>query len=602
MQNEYVILKSPVKIGDYDRVKSYAQGLTKGEEQLLITRDCKFYLTTGAGGYLEFKTINSGITLDQVTKMVSDLNTNLSSDITTLENAVTSLGLEFDKYIDRTEFEQLATKVDNLTVDVDDLTTRMDNVETDADHSNRTILDKFSEDTTGNPLFNGKKIVADFDTSGLEDEIADLNNRSIIGSSLDYLYCKLNADDVFTSSQNIPFAKVSSNNLDINTGVITLKKGKTYSIKYALYETTGRWKCLYDITNSKEIGARGDSYYNTLCTATIFCDKDIQIAARVSGTTGPVSSLSSFIEVQEIGRTVIIDPAEDAKKIQFEYGMFRMNEAQAALSVNDFIKFNIMPTGNMLINASTYQIPLKANKKYNISINISGVFHNTVFALYNITTGTRVQILYGAVNDTDYNYLSTANFIYTPTEDCTIGLKCYAIYGEFTSIDHLNTQITIQEIAQPYYFNYYKDSLSSTVLFEGNANAVGIYTLNDDVKNYEKLEVYSSVGTNVVKSCSIVDCKSILNTVSDQSINAYFDLTTFFSMLYHFDAKKMIIDFNTIGTAWVSIGPAKIYKIIGIGYNYDNPYRDIVSSVEEFNLTDAEADSDITDVWSEVGI
>lgn len=147
MSPEYVVLKSPVKIGDYDRVESFAKGLVNGQEYLLVTRDCKFFLTNGNGGYIEFKTINSGITMDQVNKLISDLDTKTNGDITTLETAVVSLGLEFDGYITRAEFEALALTVKSNT-----------NLAT---HDNRDVLDLLSKDANDNPLYNGKQLIQD---------------------------------------------------------------------------------------------------------------------------------------------------------------------------------------------------------------------------------------------------------------------------------------------------------------------------------------------------------------------------------------------------------------------------------------------------------
>lgn len=45
-----------------------------------------------------------------------------------------------------------------------------------------------------------------------------------------------------------------------------------------------------------------------------------------------------------------------------------------------------------------------------------------------------------------------------------------------------------------------------------------------------------------------------------------------------------------------------IKEIIGIGFNYDNPYRDIVTDIENFTATDAEVDLAISDIWKEVGV
>ena len=45
-----------------------------------------------------------------------------------------------------------------------------------------------------------------------------------------------------------------------------------------------------------------------------------------------------------------------------------------------------------------------------------------------------------------------------------------------------------------------------------------------------------------------------------------------------------------------------VEKVIGIGFNYENPYRDIVTTIEDFTVTDVEADKAIIDIWNEVGI
>ena len=50
-----------------------------------------------------------------------------------------------------------------------------------------------------------------------------------------------------------------------------------------------------------------------------------------------------------------------------------------------------------------------------------------------------------------------------------------------------------------------------------------------------------------------------------------------------------------------SRGWLNIKKIIGIGFNYDNPYRDIVTTIEDFDLTDVDVDPAIVDIWNEVG-
>lgn len=68
----------------------------------------------------------------------------------------------------------------------------------------------------------------------------------------------------------------------------------------------------------------------------------------------------------------------------------------------------------------------------------------------------------------------------------------------------------------------------------------------------------------------------------------------------HFEDKNSF----TIDDICLGNGDKKfsIKKIIGIGFNYDNPYRDIVTDIENFTATDAEVDLAISDIWKEVGV
>lgn len=604
-------LKFPVKIGEENRVKIYSSSLINGEEQLLITRDCKFFLTAGDGTYKEFETINSGITYDnvikllndldiKVTKSVTDLGTLLNGDIKTLEDTVANLELKFNSYVTENEFQALVVNVEEIN--------KL------AVHENREVLDLFSKDSDNNPLFLGKKIIAD--TSKLDAEIADLNSRSIIGSSLDYGLFRLTTDITITEIQEtIPFNTVMAGKLPIVNNKIQLKAGKKYKLKGILrgvLSSSGSYLDFGFYNNTKEtfFGLAGTMTYGNyleqqIAKAYIEPDTDIEISLRSIKIYESIVLHYGFssIEVEEVGRTVIIDPAEDAKKMRFEYGMFKLNEIQCALTANDLLKINTLITGNMSINSSTYSIPLKANKTYNININISGEWHNTMFALYNIKNNEIIQILYGDVNDTDFNYLSTTNILYNPNHDCEIAVKCTAIYGSFTKINSDNTQIIIQEIATPYYFNYYKDSINSTVLFDGDASMLGTYDLFDSIENYESFkvmyEITNSVNTlfdsvqEIIKSQIIYSRK--FQFVVSLALSTY---TNHISI--HFEDKNSF----TIDDICLENGDKKfsIKKIIGIGFNYDNPYRDIVTDIENFTATDAEVDLAISDIWKEVGV
>lgn len=500
-------------------------------------------------------------------------------------------------------------------------------VKTLANHDNREVLDKFSVDENDNPLFDGKKIVADFDTSAIEAEIADLNNRSVIGKKLYYGTFKLSSQQTNNLSVNsiINFNTRYNGNIDIDNSMykISLKPG-TYKIDYnLLVHGNGQMdSCIIVLdlktnisrticpVNPRTTNSVGDVFSNLeSSSSTLEVNNESVIYAVISGNVGVTAINYEFssIVIEEIGRSIIIDPAEEAKKKDFEYGMFRLSSSPTTMAAGDLIKFNTMIYGNMTINPTTYEISLKATKKYRFSINVSGVFHNTVFALYNTTTGDVLQVLYGAVNDTDYNYLSTADFVYEPAVNCTVAVKCYAIYGSFSSIVANNTQIVIQEIAQPYYFNYYKDSIKATTIFEGAAgDKNSIFNLTDNINNYEKLIIHACCVINSVKrekASIVVNVKDMM--IENSQSDFEFIISSFANNSYNyfievgFKSETTFKIGNLSCTGWSN---PTIYKIEGIGYNYDNPYQGVITTVDEFTLTDTEIDSDIMSIWNEVSV
>lgn len=609
MQNKYVILKSPVKIGSYERVASYAGSLTKGEEQILVTRDLKFFLTDGKGGYLEFKSINSGITVDETIQKLNDLNSSLSKNIEDLDtktnnqiislhDAVDALNLKFDGYVTTTEFNNLKAQVESNT--------------TIATHTNRDTLDKFSEDTSGNPLFNGTKIVAN-----MEAEIADLNNRSVIGSSLDYGLFRM-SEDVTTSSVNeiIPFDTLLSGNIVITNNKIQLKANKKYILTGVLKnvlesDTTGYFNFnFYNDTLKSYIGTTGSSTGNNVigqqtAKAYIVPTIDTEISLRpIDLTTSVITQFGhSYIEVQEVGRTTIIDPAEDAKKIQFEYGTFKLS-LDPTLSENSIVPFDTIVSGNMTLTNN--KVELKSGKSYKLETALrAGTLPSgsIIYRLYDYTNNIYINDFWGIIQKED-TWVQQPVLIgrLTPDTDIEVGVIIQSISGVST-ISNQMSFLDVEEIAQPYYFNYYKDSIKATTIFEGTAGDItSTFTLTDSVNNYEKLIIHSCCLIDFVKreKASItVNVKDIVFESSDYEFLIGGFATNFFNYVIEIGFKSektfKIGSLNSVG--WSN---PMIYKIEGIGYSYDNPYQDIITTVNEATIKDIQADSDINDIWNEV--
>jgi hypothetical protein len=181
-------------------------------------------------------------------------------------------------------------------------------------------------------------------------------------------------------------------------------------------------------------------------------------------------------------------------------------------------------------------------------------------------------------------------------------MKCYAVYGSFTGITINNTQIVIQEIAQPYYFNYFKDSISSKILFSGSADTKGTeYTLLVDITKYDHLIVHEGClynGSYLDRTQIRINVSDIKGAPTEFMLNVYASSTyNYFVEFGIINGKIVIYNKNSIG--WPNAG---IFRVDGVGYNYDNPYQDIITTSPDAALTDAQVDSDITTIWSGVGL
>ena len=163
----------PVKIADTEYVASYSAKLVNGEEQLIITRDCGLYLTDGQGGYTEFKTINAGITLlevqdlinkldEKLSEKINDTNTDLNTITNTINQLIADINLKFEGYVTKEDYDKKIAEYDGKIVEYDSDIELLKEKITAETHSNREVLDKFSENENGMPLYNGKKIIADF--------------------------------------------------------------------------------------------------------------------------------------------------------------------------------------------------------------------------------------------------------------------------------------------------------------------------------------------------------------------------------------------------------------------------------------------------------
>lgn len=605
---EYVILPSPVKIGDRERVASYAATLTEGQEQLLIGRDCSLFITDGKGGYLEFKTLNSGMTREEIEHAIEEIQSEYTEGFNSLSEDYTKHKEDNDKL-----FKELNLKFEKYVT-----TEELDKIKELATHSNRETLDKFSEDDEGNPLYNNKKIVADFDTSEIEEKIADLKLRTHIGKELDNLYLTLPEEQTTNLVTNgiINFSNKISGNMEITGNKILCKAHRKYHLLAGIC-TSSTGYCRFGVYNENTQSFTGryanaiSIDYNGIAGNQVLNDylefnEDTYITIRIvliSNTT-KIDNLQSNLYIQEINRQVILDPAEDAKNKEFDYGYFENYENYQFKTGVDF-PFKVKKS-NLELSDNGYPI-LKKNKSYSITISLqlysSGRY---TCRFYDNLTSSILSDNYIDIESS--NASTTQSIIIKPESDiefCLNGLANASGYLRYSSL-------IIEEIAHPYYFNYFKDSLSSKVLFEGEASATGEYELLDDITNYEWLVVYGCTlysGAEYVATNSLkIKVSDIVFKDNDSSSKQNFPLiipytgnlnNTLINLDFN-NQNHFNILFNNNITTYNKI----IYKIEGIGFNYDNPYKDLISSggnvdIDEFEFTDEEIENNLAGIWGD---
>lgn len=427
-----------------------------------------------------------------------------------------------------------------------------------------------------------KRLIKETNTR-LGNQIGDLELRSHIGKKLDVGAFTISAPITSTSVDTVlPLDTISYGNLTLSdNGGIILAPYKRYRITAfsilnntitGTYNVVLRMKNVTDgtylpfMTNT----ARGSSNCENVIETTK--TTEIQIVNN-SGTSTTINNL--YVVVQEIGREVILDPAENAKNLEFEHGTATYYSA-TSLAINTKIPYD-SHVGNININDDG-NIVLKANKTYRITLrNIYSRISSTGgYSLYlknidNFSVGC-IPVTFSTSNQGNSQSDST---------EIAVGNTDILIYPYFNVATVLGkVSVEIEEIAHPYYFNYFKDSIGSQVLFDGNANAIGTYTLNDNISHYEYLDVLVNLNLSTgIKNAQNIVIRVYPKYISYGLSNAYlanFSSTADRRLFFLFtDETNFKIDSIIKDSAVSSI---QITGVIGWGFNYDNPYKDLISS------------------------
>ena len=447
------------------------------------------------------------------------------------------------------------------------------------------------------------------ETNEINQTVNELELRTHIGKELDNLYLTLPEEQTTNLVTNgiINFSNKISGNMEITGNKILCKAYRKYHLLAGIC-TSSTGYCRFGVYNENTQSFTGryanaiSIDYNGIAGNQVLNDylefnEDTYITIRIvliSNTT-KIDNLQSNLYIQEINRQVILDPAEDAKNLEFDYGYFENYENYQFKTGVDF-PFKVKKS-NLELSDNGYPI-LKKNKSYSITISLQ-LYSSGRYScrFYDNLTSSILSDNYIDIESS--NASTTQSIIIKPESDiefCLNGLANASGYLRYSSL-------IIEEMAHPYYFNYFKDSLSSKVLFEGEASAIGEYELLDDITNYEWLEI-------CVRRYNHDDCYVVTKIYTKDIIRKFQSVSRYDFSVYSQSSSAnqdniIYINFKDKNNFNISYNYSlEIYKIVGYGFNYDNPYKDLISSggnvdIDEFEFTDEEIENNLAGIWGD---
>lgn len=319
-------------------------------------------------------------------------------------------------------------------------------------------------DINGNIINNGEQMVV-YDDSDIRYDIDSLNDRSTIGSKLNYLSGYIGERQISVSLNgrlNYNSIYLSyGDRISLNNGIITLKKG-TYNIDatcrvigdnnsaYIGYQLYNRTKGKYEGTTAQSIvftftqNVATNPYLKSIIEVT---EDNTEYEIRINYVNGNISSIDSGISsliIEETGRTLLLDPVEHAQDHEVKVATFYINGSKTVPSVTPLV-FD-RADGNIPLTNNGY-IQLTANKTYLFSASIynnSSTVVQTGIRLYDVTNNVALPVYLGI------NGQSGTQVKYTPTSDIVVSLCTGASYTFYNNY----TQLTVHEIKNPVVVNY----------------------------------------------------------------------------------------------------------------------------------------------------
>ena len=417
----------------------------------------------------------------------------------------------------------------------------------------------------------------------VDNIVGKLELRTHIGEELDYGEFKPLVKS-YVADNPIQFKKTSGNiELDDANEFFILKPYRKYKINGQFNTSVNS---IYKLCNvNDDILASSFNYVSGSqvgCTMSKIIEtknKEVKICIKTNLDCNVTDAhiRYNYLIIEEINREVMLDPAEEAKNLEFDYGYYTMSKNVSTQLAKDVIIFDTKEGGNLDITSGI--VTLKANKKYKLKASCGTTVDDIGYRFYNITDDEFMSNNLAWSLQQPIGNKITCAYIETVKET---KVALVSNNTKTMSYNYSTCFIEIEEITHPYYFNYYKDSISSTMLFEGKANSLGTYQLNDDINNYEWIKITVAHDNPSVPVTNVCKCSEIFN-IKEIKIGQKNDITSMF-LTYrndlHFDSTKTFT-IDVIDKTY----DIYISKIEGIGFNYDNPYKDLVNGFDINSLT-----------------
>ena len=110
---------------------------------------------------ISIKELNNVIN-EELSSKVDGTNLDLETITNTINQLILDINSKFESYVTKEDYNKKVEAYDGKIIEYDtDIKFLKDSIAAEV-HINRDILDKFSENDDGTPLYNGKKIIADF--------------------------------------------------------------------------------------------------------------------------------------------------------------------------------------------------------------------------------------------------------------------------------------------------------------------------------------------------------------------------------------------------------------------------------------------------------